>query len=143
MLWHNRCLALPLIIALAMAGCSDDGAEKDQGSDAPPADSYKCHQPPDITLCHRPPNVVSATLWYCEGCGYCSAGSATAACNGFNGDCRRFYDGCVPESYTRCDASAPDTILGLCGDCFFREAGVIPPHCDKLSDAGVITDLGQ
>jgi len=51
-----------------------------------------------------------------------------------------FYDSCIPKNYTRCDQHAPDNILGLCGDCFFREAGVIPPHCDKLSDAGVATD---
>ena len=66
-----------------------------------------------------------------------NGGAPTKACNGFNGDCREFYDTCIPKTYTRCDQNAPDAILGLCGDCFFREAGVIPPHCNKLVDAGL------
>jgi len=124
---------------IALGSCSDDdkNGSKDVGRDGPVMDAPKCLQPPDITYCHKPPNHYSQTLWFCDGCGYCGGGPPTKACNGFNGDCREFYDSCIPETYSRCDKNATDAILGLCGDCFFREAGGIPPHCNKLVDAGL------
>lgn len=129
-----------LAVALLLA-CNGDDVEKDQGTDAPATDGPICKQPPDITYCHKPPNIYSQTLWFCEGCGLCSGGPPTKACNGMNGDCREFYDTCIPKTYIRCNQDAPDSILGLCGDCFFREGGTIPDHCNKLIDAGLV-DVG-
>ena len=133
------------LVALTICGgilaCNDDGVGSDATSSDWRSDRPYCPQPPDITYCHKPPNFYSQTLWYCASCGLCSGGPQTAACDGFNGDCRYFYDTCIPKSYTRCDKDAPDNILGYCGDCFLREAGGIPKHCDKLSvDAGPTSD---
>jgi hypothetical protein len=132
-------VVLAATLTLTLGSCSDDkDGDKDVGVDAPAGvEASKCLQPPDITMCHRPPNIYSKILWFCDGCGYCGGGPATKACNGMNGDCREFYDSCIPETYSRCDKNATDAILGLCGDCFFREAGTIPSHCNKLVDAGL------
>jgi murein DD-endopeptidase MepM/ murein hydrolase activator NlpD len=148
-----------ILLAALLAGCSEsrtvvDGGSVDHGSadttsaqtdsgqdlahlpdgQGPTPDSPTCSPPPDITHCQRPPNSHSQTLWYCD-CGSCGGGTPTAACNGTNGDCRIFADSCIPQTYTQCGPNAPDKILGLCGACFFNDGG-IPPHCDKLPDAG-------
>lgn len=137
----GRTLALACALACALAlaaGCNGDGDKPDGSVADGAADQFIGTRPPDITQCHKPPNMYSKTLYYCQCTGWLNGGPPTAACNGMTGDCRFFYDGCFPDTYTKCDQSAPDNILGLCGDCFFRDSGTIPPHCDRLSD----DDLG-
>jgi hypothetical protein len=101
-------------------------------------DKYVCKQPPNIAEgCVMPPSGYSQDRIHCLGCN-CAGPSSAAACNTTNGDCRYFNDGCIPKSYSRCDGSVNDQfLLGLCGYCFFREAGGIPKECNHiLFDAG-------
>jgi hypothetical protein len=136
---RRRWLGLPL--ALLLLGCADDGGDTDAkpGSDLK-TDSPVCgKRPPTIDDCHPPPNMYSQDLYFCNCTGYCGGGPNTAACHVQIGDCRIFYDSCVPMTYQTCDpvSVTQDYMLGgLCGDCFFREAGGIPDHCDKLSKMG-------
>lgn len=116
---------------------TDGGAQPKDGTIG---DLPACRRPPGISDCDAPPNKASTKYYYCWGCN-CSGPTPVAACNGVNGDCRYFADGCYPKSYTLCDQNAPDNILGLCGYCFLREAG--PGHCDRLVEADAAPkDLG-
>ncbi len=131
-----------LVIVTLMLGalsCPGEDPVKDQSLPAgETADQYVCRQPKDLAEgCVMPPSTYSQDKIHCLNCN-CAGPAPAAACNGTNGDCRYFNNGCFPKSYTRCDQSAPQFILGLCGYCFFREAGGIPKDCNHiLFDAGV------
>jgi hypothetical protein len=140
--WSTATRTLLVAVAtVALFSCSDD-ADTDAGTveDGSTADAPLCSQPPTIYDCEPPPNQFSDTRWYCRCYGYCFGPTPAHACDEFTNDCRTFYDGCIPETYTRCDQSASDRILGLCGMCFFTEAGVLedsPPECHHIYlDAG-------
>lgn len=144
-------LCTVLSISLVLGGC-DDGESNGNGNggnkDGNVADGPVCNQPPDIAQCSAPPNMFSETRYYCKCTGACGGGTFTAACNPTIGDCRFFYDDCIPRSYSRCDDNATDFVLGLCGYCFFIEAGIRTEpleDCDKLSmmDAGATFDNGS
>lgn len=135
-----RWLGLPLVL-LVLVCCDDDGG----GSDAKPGSDFKtdgpvCGKRPATIEegCFAPPNKYSQDLYFCNCTGYCGGGFPTAACNVQIGDCRVFYDSCIPLSYARCDESVSQNYMlgALCGFCFFREAGGIPDDCDKLSKMG-------
>ncbi len=128
-------LALLLTMAL-LGGCKGEDPNKDArvGEGTSQADNYVCKLVNSISDCDLPPNAFSKDKVYCWGCN-CAGPNPVAACNGTNGDCRFFASGCYPKTYTLCDTSAPDNILGLCGYCFFAEAG-IPSSCNHLVDAG-------
>jgi hypothetical protein len=127
------------VIVLAVSCNGDNGSDAGNGKwDGQKVDMYDCYpdRPPTIDDCEAPPNIYSETRYYCRCRGaICGGGSPTGACNGQTNDCRYFYDSCIPQSYTACTSAAPDYILGLCGYCFFAEAGM-PDDCDKLADAG-------
>jgi hypothetical protein len=133
--------AAALVLVAVLGGCSDQTTGADKGfKDQHTTDGYVCRRPPTIAECDAPPNGFSPDKYYCWGC-TCSGGTPVAACNGQIGDCRYFADGCYPLTYTLCDKNASQFILGLCGDCFFHEAGVA--HCNHLPDGGVVVkELG-
>lgn len=128
-----RFLARSLLILsfVFAAACGSTENEKDKGVSQD--DQFVCKYPTNISFCDPPPNKASTTKWYCWGCN-CAGPTSVAACNGQTGDCRFFADGCYPTTYSLCDKNATDKILGLCGYCFFQEAG--PAQCDKLIDLG-------
>jgi hypothetical protein len=130
---------LSTLLALLVVACTGDDPTKDKGTPPPDDSGYRdkivCRQPDDIPDCILPDKPDKRIR--CLGCN-CAGPTPAAACNGQNNDCRYFEDGCFPKKYTRCDQSAPYYILGLCGYCFFREAGGVPADCNKiLFDASV------
>lgn len=140
---------LVLALAVALVGCSDDGEKKD----ATPTwdwqlDVGTCKRP-TLDICEPPPNMYSTTLWSCP-CvpqNICNGGNPIAACNDTTNDCRYFVDSCYPIGYSPCDQNATDRVLGLCGACFFAEAGVrgpydtLPKVCDQMQrDGGAAQD---
>jgi hypothetical protein len=134
-------LFVVMLAGLGSLSCPGEDPVKDTGGtvgEGGNLDKYVCKQPPNIAEgCVLPPSGYSQDKVHCLGCN-CAGPSPVAACNGTNGDCRYFNDGCIPKSYSRCDGSATQFILGLCGYCFFREAGGVPAECNHiLFDAGV------
>jgi len=129
-----------LLLALACLSCPGEDPVKDAtGPTGEQPDQLVCRRPKDLADgCLLPPNAYSKDKIYCMGCN-CAGPTSARACNTTIGDCREFYDGCFPKSYAPCDGSVNDQfLLGLCGDCFFRETGVLPAHCNHvLFDAGV------
>lgn len=133
-------IVVSLLGALLSLSCPGEDPVKDQSVPVgEAADQYVCRRPKDLAEgCVLPPSSYSKDRIHCLGCN-CSGATPTAACNTTIGDCRYFNDGCYPRNYYPCDGSVNDQfLLGLCGDCFMREAGGIPPHCNHvLFDAGV------
>lgn len=138
-----RCIPLTMVFLVLFlvlpVSCNGDGdSDAGNGRWDGRADMYECwpDRPPTIEDCEAPPNIYSDERYYCRCKGaICGGGTPTGACNGQTNDCRFFYDSCIPQSYTPCTTAAPDYILGLCGHCFFTEAGM-PDDCDRLPDGG-------
>jgi hypothetical protein len=136
-----------LALSVALLGCSDDSGKPDAAGDMQ-LDLPTCKHP-TLSVCEPPPNMFSTTLWSCP-CvpqNICNGGNPIAACNDSTNDCRYFVDSCYPLGYSPCDQNATDRVLGLCGACFFAEAGVrtaydpLPKVCDQMQlDSGVAKD---
>jgi hypothetical protein len=110
-----------------------DPSAADQGNGG--VDGFLCKRPPTIDDCDEPPNSLSKDLYRCRGC-TCAGPTSVAACNQSLGDCRHFYDGCYPTSYTICDGNAPDLVSAMCLNCFLSDAGGGEKKCDKLTKTG-------